>query len=125
MAREPFLAAIWSILVTALGYLIFAVSPWLPAIAIAAYICRGGFFAAWQFLVATVGQYAPQHLQTRAFAIIEVLGGGALSFSPLVAAALYGWNAVLPFIVSIISCITMASVIVLATSPQGLGTRAR
>lgn len=122
MAHEPFLAAIWSILVTALGYLLFTVSPWLPAIAIA-YICRGGFFATWQFLVATVGQYAPQHLQTRAFAMIEVLGGSALSFSPLVAAALYGWSAILPFIVSIISCIGMVTVIAWRHR-KGLGIRA-
>lgn len=111
MAREPFLAAIWSISVTALGYALFAVSPWIPAIAIA-YICRGGFFATWQFLIATIGQYAPQRLQTRAFAMVEVLGGTALSFSPLIAAGLYGWSAFLPFVASVLGCVTMCGVIV-------------
>lgn len=110
MAREPFLAAIWSVSVTALGYGLFAVSPWIPAIAIA-YICRGGFFATWQFLIATIGQYAPQRLQTRAFAMVEVLGGTALSFSPLIAAGLYGWNAFLPFIASVLGCVMMCGVI--------------
>lgn len=109
--RAPFLAAAWSIIVTGLGYLLFATSPWLPAIALA-FLFRGGFFATWTFLLGAVGQYAPAHLQTRAFAVVEILGGGALSFSPLVAAWLYGQQATLPLFVGAASASVMALVVV-------------
>lgn len=109
--RAPFLAASWSIAVTGLGYLLFATSPWLPAIAIA-FVFRGGFFATWTFLLAAIGQYAPQRLQTRAFAVVEVLGGGALSFSPIMAAWLFGQRATLPLFVGAFGAAVMACVVV-------------
>lgn len=109
--RAPFLAAAWSIAVTALGYLLFATSSWLPIIAVA-WVFRGGMFATWTFLLGAVGQYVPRHLQSRAFAVVEILGGGALSFSPIVAASLYGVNALLPLLVSAVLSLAMAGVIV-------------
>lgn len=113
--RTPFLAAAWSIVVTGIGFLLFAASPWLPAIALA-FLFRGGFFATWTFLLGAIGQYAPQRLQTRAFAIVEILGGGALSFSPLIAAWLYGRSATLPLFVAAAGAAVMACVVVLRFS---------
>lgn len=109
--RAPFLAAAWSIAVTALGYLLFATSAWLAVIAIA-WVFRGGMFATWTFLLGAVGQYVPRNLQSRAFAVVEILGGGALSFSPIVAASLYGLNALLPLLVSAVLSLSMAGVVV-------------
>lgn len=109
--RAPFLAAAWSIFVTGIGYVLYATSPWLPVIALA-FLFRGGFFATWTFLLGAIGQYAPQRLQTRAFAVVEVLGGGALSFSPLVAAWLYGMDPHLPFVIGAAGAAMMTVVVV-------------
>jgi MFS family permease len=109
--RAPFLAAAWSIAVTAIGYLLFATSSWLVVIAVA-WVFRGGMFATWTFLLGAIGQYVPRHLQSRAFAVVEILGGGALSFSPIVAASLYGVNALLPLLVSAALSFAMAGIIV-------------
>lgn len=109
--RTPFLAAAWSIIVTGIGYLLFATAPWLPAIALA-FLFRGGFFATWTFLLGAIGQYAPAHLQTRAFAMVEIFGGGAMSFSPIVAAWLFGQQATLPLFVGAASASVMALLVV-------------
>lgn len=108
--RAPFLAASWSIAVTAIGYVLFASSSWLLIIAVA-YVFRGGMFATWTYLLGAIGQYVPKHLQSRAFAVVEILGGGALSFSPIVAASLYGVTALVPLLVSAVLCMAMAGVI--------------
>lgn len=109
--RTPFLAAAWSIAVTGIGFLLFAVASWLPAIALA-FLFRGGFFATWTFLLAAIGQYAPHRLQTRAFTVVEILSGGALSFAPLLAAWLYGHSATLPLFLGAFGAAIMACVVV-------------
>ena len=109
--RAPFLAAAWSIAVTALAFVLLASSPWLVVIAVA-FVFRGGMFATWTYLLGAIGQYAPQRLQTRAFAVVEILGGGALSFSPIVAAWLYNMDAIMPLVVSAIASTLMALVVV-------------
>ncbi len=109
--RAPFLAAAWSIAVTALAFILLASSTWLVVIAIA-FVFRGGMFATWTYLLGAIGQYAPQRLQTRAFAVVEILGGGALSFSPIVAAWLYGYGAIMPLVVSAIVSMMMVLVVV-------------
>lgn len=109
--RAPFLAAAWSIAVTALAFVLLAISSWLVVIAVA-FVFRGGMFATWTYLLGAIGQYAPQRLQTRAFAVVEILGGGALSFSPIVAAWLYGMDAIMPLIVSAIASTLMTLVVV-------------
>lgn len=108
--QSPYWAAAWSASVTAASYALFAISPWLPAIAIA-FLLRGSGFASWNFLVGAVGQYAPRRLQTRAFAILEILGGGAYSFSPLLAAGLFDRSPTLPLVFGSMASLAMAAVI--------------
>lgn len=93
--RAPFLAAALSTAVAAAGFLLIGVSGALPVIVLA-FVLRGGMFATWTFLLTAIGQHAPPRLRTRAFALVEVLGGGALSFSPVVAAQLYSVSPELP-----------------------------
>lgn len=93
--RAPFLAASVAAAVCAIGFLMIAISSLIPVIAFA-FVLRGGLFATWTFLLTAIGQYAPAKLQTRAFAVVEVLGGGALSFAPVLASQLYALHHDLP-----------------------------
>jgi hypothetical protein len=110
--RAPFLAAAVAAAACAAGFLLIAFTDFLPLIGFA-YVLRGGLFATWTFLLTAIGQYAPARLQTRAFATVEVLGGGALSFSPVVASQLYRINPSLPLYVAFTFGAVMAGVIVL------------
>jgi len=89
----------------------FAALDVLPAIGIA-YVLRGGIFSAWALFLAAMGQTSPAHLRTRAFAIVEILGGSAMSFGPVIASQLYGADPRWPFIVSSLATFAMAGVLV-------------
>lgn len=110
--RAPFLAAALSTVVASAGFLVLAFSDALPVITVA-FVLRGGMFATWTFLLTAIGQYAPPRLQTRAFALVEVLGGGALSFAPVVAANLYGISPELPLVAAFATGTLMSVVLVL------------
>lgn len=110
--RAPFLAAALATAVAATGFGLLALTTSLPVITFA-FILRGGMFATWTFLLTAIGQYAPPRLQTRAFALVEVLGGGALSFAPVVASQLYGLDPELPLLAAAVFGLVMAGVIVL------------
>lgn len=110
--RAPFLAAALTTSCTAIGFLLIALSDLLPVIAFA-FVLRGGFFATWTFLLTAIGQHAPAKIQSRAFAVVEIFGGGAVSFSPVVASVLYRTNPNLPLYVSVCLSIVMAVLIVL------------
>lgn len=86
--RSPFRAASLATLCASFGFFIFMLTANIPLIAFA-FVLRGGMFASWTFYLAAVGQYTPRHLQTRAFSTVEILGGGALAFSPALAGMLY------------------------------------
>jgi MFS family permease len=97
--QTPFRAAAISAFCAAMGLLIFATIDSLPAMAFAS-VLRGGLFATWTFLLTAVGQYAPARLQNRVFAVVEVMGGGAISFAPVVAGLLFGIHAALPLVLA-------------------------
>jgi hypothetical protein len=109
--RAPFRAAALSTAVAATGFLLFAVTDVLPVIAFA-FVLRGGLFATWTFLLTAIGQYAPARLQTRAFAVVEILGGGALSFAPVAASLLFTLHPDAPLYTSFVLGMMMAGVIV-------------
>lgn len=110
--RAPFLAAALSTAVAAAGFGLLALTTSLPVITFA-FVLRGGMFATWTFLLTAIGQYAPKRLQTRAFALVEVLGGGALSFAPVVASQMYGVQPELPLLAAGLFGLVMAGVIAL------------
>jgi len=111
LRHSPLLGAALAAALTGSGYLIFAAFELLPAIGIA-YVLRGGIFSAWALFLAAMGQTAPAHFRTRAFAIVEILGGSAMSFGPVVASQLYGADPRWPFIVSAIATFGMVAVLV-------------
>jgi MFS family permease len=111
LRNSPLLGAALAAALTASGYLMFAALDVLPAIGIA-YVLRGGIFSAWALFLAAMGQTSPAHLRTRAFAIVEILGGSAMSFGPVIASQLYGADPRWPFIVSSLATFAMAGVLV-------------
>lgn len=110
--RAPFLAAAVSTAACSIGFLLIALSDLLPVISFA-FVLRGGLFATWTFLLTAIGQFAPAKLQTRAFAVVEVLGGGALSFAPVIASLLYGVHPNLPLLAAFALGLVMAGLIIL------------
>ena len=73
----------------------------LPVI-LFAYLLRGGFFSSWAMLNASLGVNAPARLRSRGFAIVEMAGGLAASFGPIVGGLLYARRNTLSFEVAIV-----------------------
>jgi MFS family permease len=111
LRQSPILGAALAAALTAFGYLMFAAVDLLPAIGVA-YVLRGGVFSAWALFLAAMSTTAPPHFRTRAFAIVEILGGSAMSFGPVVASQLYGADPRWPFLVSAVATFGMAAVLV-------------
>jgi MFS family permease len=110
LRSAPVLAAAIATGLTATGYFLFAVLDVFPAIAIA-YVLRGGLFSAWALFLAGMGEIAPRPLRTRAFALVEILGGSAISFGPVIASVLYRVEPPLFLIVSGIASYAMCAVL--------------
>lgn len=121
LRSAPVLAAAIATGLTATGYFLFAVLDVLPAIAIA-YVLRGGLFSAWALFLAGMGEIAPRPLRTRAFAVVEILGGSAVSFGPIIAALLYRVDPPLFLIVSGAASYVMCAVTLVSHAAH---TRAR
>ncbi len=111
LRQSPILGAALAASLTAFGYLMFAAIDLLPAIGVA-YVLRGGVFSAWALFLAAMSQTAPAHYRTRAFAIVEILGGSAMSFGPVIASQLYGSDPRWPFVISAIATFIMTGVLV-------------
>lgn len=99
LRQSPILAASIATGIVSTGFILFASSPAVGAIAIA-YLMRGGLFSAWAFFLAEMGHQAPAHLRSRGFATLEILGGSAISFGPVIAAQLWDIEPRVPFLVS-------------------------
>lgn len=112
LRSAPILAAAIATGLAAAGYFLFAVLDVIPAIAIA-YVLRGGMFSAWALFLAAMGGVALPALRTRAFAVIEILGGSAISFGPVVASVLYDIKPPLFLIVSGVAGFIMCAVVLL------------
>ena len=89
LSSFPMRAATISCAAVVVGLLVFGFAESLPLIALAFFL-RGGMFATWALILAEMGNTAPNRLRSRAFAVVEILGGSAMSFGPIVASQLYG-----------------------------------
>jgi len=88
LSSNPLRAAAISCAATAVGLMIFAYSYTIPWIAFA-FLLRGGMFATWAMMLAEMGEIASARIRSRAFAVMEILGGSAMSIGPIIAAQLY------------------------------------
>ena len=98
LSNNPMRAASISCSAIAVGLLVFAFSETLPWIALAFFL-RGGMFATWALILAEMGNLAPARLRSRAFAVVEILGGSAMSFGPIIASLLYKVEPAVPIVV--------------------------
>lgn len=88
LLSAPILGAAIAAGLAATGYFMFATLEVMPVIALA-YVFRGGVFSAWALFLAAMSEVATARLRTRSFALMEVLGGTAMSFGPVLASMLY------------------------------------
>ena len=89
LQNNPLFAAAIATSFVVIAMILFATLSALPAIAVA-YFLRGGLFSAWVLFISAVGDLTPARIRSRAFITLEILGGGAMSFGPVIAAQLYG-----------------------------------
>lgn len=113
LQRAPFVAVAVAIALTAVGFVLFRFATALPLIALA-FLCRGGFFASWAMLSASVGELAMPGHRTRAFAILEMVGGLSMSLGPIAAGPLYSHRATLPFEVATVPALFLIPTLLLA-----------
>ncbi len=118
LRRAPILAAVVAATCTAAGYLLFATQSLVAVVAIA-FLLRGGLFSAWTFYLAAMGNVAPRYLRPRAFAIVEIVGGSAISFGPIIASQLWLIDPHAPFIVA--SALTAITIIWVLRSKGEIG----
>lgn len=111
LRRAPITAASIACALTAMGYLLLATQTWLPLVALAL-VFRGGLFSTWSLFLGALGSIAPAHLRARSFTIMEILGGSAMSFGPIVASQLWKIDPRAPFIVSALSSLVMVGVLI-------------
>jgi MFS family permease len=97
LSNYPMRAATISCGAIVVGLFVYAFADTLPWIMIAFFL-RGGMFATWAMILAEMGNTAPERLRSRAFAVVEMLGGSAMSFGPIVASQLYGLSPTTPII---------------------------
>jgi MFS family permease len=110
--RSPLLAAACTTAITSTGFLIFTTQTALVLMAIG-YVMRGGLFSTWALFLAALGNLAPKHIRSRAFTMMEIVGGSSMSFGPVIAAQLWDFDPVVPLLVSAALGFTMVPVILL------------
>jgi MFS family permease len=113
LQRIPFVAVAAAIALTAIGFVLFRFSAALPLLVLA-FFCRGGLFASWALLAASVGDLAAPDHRTRAFALLEMVGGFAIALGPIVAGPLYSHRSTLPFEVAIVLALFLVPTLLLA-----------
>ncbi len=106
LQRAPFIGAAIAVLAVATSLGLFASQASVSLIGLA-FILRGGLFSAWVLFLTALGESSPAHLRSRAFTIVEIMGGSALSFGPVIAAQLYRIDPVAPIIVSAIASVLL------------------
>ena len=107
LKHSPILAAAIATALVVVGFLIFGTQTALVLMALA-YVLRGGLFSTWALFLAGMGKVAPAHLRGRGFTLMEIIGGGAMSFGPIVAALLWRIDPKTPLFVAAV----LASVMV-------------
>jgi MFS family permease len=98
LSNNPLRAAAIACGAISIGLLIFVASGAMPWIVVA-FLLRGGMFASWAMMLAEMGERAPARLRSRAFAVMEIMGGSAMSFGPIVASQLYRFDPSVPVLV--------------------------
>ncbi|MCO5222109.1 MAG: MFS transporter [Thermomicrobiales bacterium] len=101
LQKEPFLAVAISVGCIVIALILFHISALLPVI-LFAYLLRGGFFSGWAMLNASLGVSAPARLRARGFVLVEMIGGLASSFGPIVGGVLYARRNTLTLEVAIV-----------------------
>jgi len=112
LRQSPVFAAAIATILVVLGFVIFGTQGTLPLIAIA-YVLRGGVFSAWALFLAAMGKVAPVHLRSRGFTMMEIIGGGAMSFGPIVASLLWNISPTSPLFVAACLGAGMATIMIL------------
>ncbi len=110
LRAAPIAAASIACALTAMGYLLLATQTWLPLLALAL-VFRGGLFSTWSLFLGALGSIAPAHLRARSFTIMEILGGSAMSFGPVVASQLWKIDPRMPFVGSALCAAAMVLVL--------------
>ncbi len=108
--RSPLLAAACAGAITAAGFLIFSTQTTLLLIGVA-YVMRGGLFSTWALFLAALGNIAPRHIRSRAFTVMEIVGGSSMSFGPVIAAQLWDIDPVVPLLTGAVLGFAMVGVI--------------
>lgn len=111
LQESPLLAAAIATMFVIAGLILMALFSPLPFIAVA-YLFRGGLFSAWVLFISAIGDKTPSRLRSRAFIAMEILGGGAMSFGPVLSAQLYRFDARIPLIVGAVGASLMVLVII-------------
>ena len=73
----------------------FGGSAWIFGIA---FLFRGGYLVSWSLIYSALGEVTPGRLRSRAFALLEVLGGAGFAVAPFIAGALYSVDPALPLV---------------------------
>lgn len=110
LQRSPFVVIALAIAVCAGAFALFRLSGFAPLIALA-FFCRGGFFSAWAMHNAALGDLTPAVHRSRAFALLEMVGGVAFALGPIVAGVLYGVRRTLPFDTAIVLSLALVPVV--------------
>ena len=111
LQSSPLIAAAIATVFVICGLLMMAAFSPLPFIAVA-YVFRGGLFSAWVLFISAIGDVTPARLRYRAFIALEILGGGAMSFGPVLSAQLYRFDARLPLVIGAVGAAVMVVVVV-------------
>jgi MFS family permease len=98
LSTNPIRAAAIACGAISLGLLVFVLTHTMPWIAFA-FLLRGGMFATWGMMLAEMGEIVTARLRSRAFAVMEMLGGGAMSLGPVLASQLYRIDPATPVLV--------------------------
>lgn len=113
LQKEPFLGVAIALTCVVISLVLFHASGVLLVVLIA-FLLRGGFFSAWALLNASLGVNAPARHRSRGFAIVEMAGGLASSFGPIIGGLLYARRATLTFETAIVLGLCLIPVILLA-----------
>lgn len=110
LQNNPLTAAAIATIFVIAGLVIMAIFSPLPFIAVA-YLFRGGLFSAWVLFISAIGDMTPSRLRSRAFISMEILGGSAMSFGPVLSAQLYQFDPRIPLIVGAVGASAMVVVV--------------
>ena len=99
---RPWNALLLTTLLCPVAFLLFYFggSLWIFGLA---FLFRGGYLVAWSLIYSALGEVTPERLRSRAFALLEVLGGAGFAVAPFIAGALYVVDPALPLLAAIVA----------------------